>query len=365
MQYVHYYNIGRKRQIETVKREIEDNRNKLRFINGDYGTGKTHFLAIIRHWALENNYVSSHVRLSPRETPLHDLKSVYSRIIKDLIYHEQHDITPIQAILEFIFQAFKTWLNKDDRVKLKCDKFDLPLLFCDHCHKTGIIEGLYIKDFRKLDRSLQTAITTYRSARWGRNPNFKTADMVIRWIEGEQLYRRELNYLGVWDNLVKGDIFRGLSEISKLISLINKKGMIIMLDEAEGIEKLTPYQRPLAYENLQLLIEGVDNIYNIYFLYATTPTFFDDVGSYSGGNLIEVVRKTACTDLVPLSLSEIRRLVSSISDIYIASGTPIDAGLIKSITRKIIERYNKTSIRSMSVREIVTSLISELRENCT
>lgn len=365
VQYVHWYNVGRQQQVETVKGEIGSNRSKLRFVNGDYGSGKTHFLAIIRRWAIENGYVPTHVILSPRGASLYDLRSVYSRIVKNLVHHEQWDISPIQAILELIFQAFQTWLNEEGRrARRRCKISDLPLLYCAHCEETGTIEELYIKDFRKLGVALQTAITVYRTARWGWNPDFETADMVIRWLEGEQLYRRELNYLGVWDHLGNNDIFRGLIEISKLISLIGKKRMIIMLDEAEGIEKLTPYQRPLAYENLQLLINGAYKGDSIYFLYATTPTFFNDVESYSD-NLREVIKKTACTELVPLSLSDIERLASKICEIYIASlkgsKTTIAVELITSRVREVIERYNTDSIRSISVRKIVTDLISELQ----
>lgn len=363
LQYAHYYNVGRQQQTETVIKEITNNSNKLRFINGDYGTGKTHFLATIRHLAIEHDYAPSHVILSPRGTPLYDLKSVYSRILKNLVYYEQWDITPIQAVLEFIFQAFQDWLNKDNSAELMCEKSNLPLLYCRHCHETGKIEELYIKDFRKLGFSLQTAITIYRQTRWGWNPDFETADMVIRWIEGETLYRRELNYLGLWENLGEDDIFRGLNEITKLITLAGKKGMIVMLDEAEGIEKLTPYQKPIAYKNLQFFVGGAYKVNNIYFLYATTPTFFNDVESYSG-ELAKIVKRADCTDLLPLSFSEIRKLASRISEIYIdsleESNMPDKVKLIMSTAKKAIERYINNSASPVPVRKIITDLIREL-----
>lgn len=362
LQYVNCYNVGRQNQVRVVKREIEDKNSKLRFVNGDYGTGKTHFLATIRHWAIENNYMPSHVILSPRGTPLYDLRAVYSRIVKNLTHHEQWDISPMQAILEFIFLSFQTWLNKDYKgTDLRCEKSHLQILHCAHCKETGKIEELYIKNFKKLNPSLQKAITVYRSARWGSNPDFETADLVIRWIEGESFYRRELNYLGVWEDLNKGDIFKGLDEISKLITLIGKNGMIILLDEAEGIEKLTPYQRPQAYKNLQWLIEGVSKVDNIYFLYATTPAFYHDIVSYSG-NLAELIKTTPRTDLATLSSSELKKLAHSVVKIYITSlGGDIDIndeGLMK-----FIEQYSETSTELFSVRKFITDLINELQEH--
>lgn len=365
IQYAHYYTVGRKNQLDIVQNEIANNSSKIRFINGDYGTGKTHFIATIRHWAIKHNYVPSHVILSHRGTPLYDLRSVYSRILKNLVYHEQSDVTTIQAILEFIYQSFQDWVNKLDTAQQKiCEKSALAPLYCHHCHKTGKIEELYIKEFRKLNFPLQQAITIYRHARWGWNPDFETADMVIRWIEGEILYRKELNYLGVWENLGEDDILRGLNEVTKLITLVGKKGMVVMFDEAEGIEKLTPVQKPIAYQNLQFLIDGAYKVDNIYFLYANTPTFYNDVESYSE-NLKEIVRTTACTNLLPLSSNDIITLVSHIAEIFTSSlgesSTSANAHKIASTAKKAIEYYeNLYPDSSVSIRKIITDLIAEL-----
>jgi hypothetical protein len=363
VQYVQYYDVGRQQQKGTVEKEIETNSSKLRFVNGDYGTGKTHFLATIRHRAIENDYVPTHVVLSPRGTPLHDLAAVYSRIVKNLVVDEQDKISPMESVLEFLFEVFQNWLkNYVNGKRSRCEKCGIEQLYCHHCHSTGKIEELYIKDFRKLDVNLQIAIVVYRTARWGFNPDFQTADLVIRWLEGEPLYRRELNYLGIWENLSRGDILRGLNEIAKLISLVGKKRMIIMLDEAEGIENLMPYQRPIACENLQFLIEGVHEIENIYFLYATTPTFFNDVESYSR-DLKKIVRTTACTDLVPLTANEIQNLAFKIAEIYMASLEPLDDVPGEELIRKkLIECCTRDLKKGPSVRAIITDLISKFHK---
>ena len=281
--YSQFYDVGRRSQTETIKDEIVESSSKLRFINGDYGTGKTHFLSTIRAWAIQNEYSASHVILSPRGAPLHNLEAVYSRILKNLVFDDQDVSSPIEAVLEFVYHEFKNFLyeyTKHERPR--CEKFiSIDPLYCRHCNQIGNVEEMYIRDFRKLDTNLQIAIIVYRWARWGHNPDFEKADLVIRWLEGERLYRTQLNYLGLWDSVGRGDILRGVNEISKLVSLINKKGMIIMLDEAEGIESLMPYQRTIAYENLQFLIEGAKHNENLYFLYATTPTFYNDVSNHS------------------------------------------------------------------------------------
>lgn len=363
IRYVQCYDVGRQQQRDLVKKEIERNRSNLRFVNGDYGTGKTHYLATIRHWAIENDYVPSHVVLSPRGTPLNDLGVVYSRIIKNLVIDEEGVRSPMESVLEFVFEIFQTWIKKYLHGKgSRCEKWGIEQLYCHHCHTTGKIEELYIREFRRLNVNLQVAIIVYRTARWGFNPDFQTADLVVRWIEGEALYRRELNYLGVWDDLSRGDILRGLTEIAKLTSLVGKRGLIIMLDEAEGIESLTPYQRPKAYENLQFLIEGAKEIENLYFLYATTPTFFNDVESYSQ-ELANIVRKSACTDLASLTSQDIQRLSFNIAEIYLDSLEGLrDIAEREVIRRKLHGCCTNDLEKRLSVRNVITDLINKFQK---
>lgn len=365
--YAHYYNVGREQQVRTATEEIKENRGKLRFVKGDYGMGKTHFLVTIGHWAIKNGYIPSHVVLSPRGTPLHDLRTVYSRIIKEC--YGEENIPPIKAILEFFYKAFQRWLDKYyEGPGLKCEKYTIAdILECSHCYETSKIEKLYIPYFEKLPLSLQRVITEYRYARWGENPDFEKADMVIRWIEGESFGKRDLNYLGVWENLYRDDILISLKEISRLVSLIGKKGVVIMLDEAEDINELEPRQRLVACENLQLLIEGAYRVENIYFLYATTPTFFYTVNSYSP-NLKRSVENTPTTELIPLSLSEIKRLASMVSEIYVASlkesDITINKRLVNSTIQEEVARYDEiTDNAQKSARRFITSLISKLKRS--
>ena len=363
IRYSCYYDVGRQSQIETVKKEIKNNSSRLRFINGDYGTGKTHFLSTISHWAIQNNYAPSHVILSPRGTPLYDLEAVYSRIIKNLVIDDQEVSSPIEAVLEFVFKVFQGWVLKYiEKERQKCIKTGIDPLYCQHCNLNGNVEKMYIKNFRQLDTNLQIAIYIYRYARWGQHPDYETADMVIRWIEGEPLYRRELNYLGLWDNIGRGDILKGVNEIAKLISFVNKKGIIIMLDEAEGIENLTPYQKPIAYENLQTLIEGAKKVGNLYFLYATTPTFYNDAESCSN-DISNHIKNTACIDLAPLTYNDKIKLAKKITDIYIRSldksGNSIDK---KHLKAKAVEYIGNVSAeRLSSVRNLITGLIDVLK----
>lgn len=169
--------------------------------------------------------------------------------------------------------------------------------------------------------------------------------------------------MGLWETIVEEDVLKGLSEIAKLTSFIQKKGLIIMLDEAEGIEKLTPHQRQYAYENIQFLIENTGRINNAYFLYATTPTFFNDVETYSM-DLANIVSTAAHTDLAPLSNIEVKMLFSKVVDIYLASKGAMDNDSIRKTLQGRADLFLKTCSvnRSISIRDMITGLIRELHK---
>jgi hypothetical protein len=86
LEFAHIYNVNREEQIEQVCSEIEHRSGKprLKFVNAEYGQGKTQTLGMIRHWAVEHGYAASHVVLQSRGTSLSDLRSVYVAILRNL-----------------------------------------------------------------------------------------------------------------------------------------------------------------------------------------------------------------------------------------------------------------------------------------
>ena len=55
----------------------------MRFLNGDYGDGKTHFLPIIHHLAVQAGFAGSFVVLI-REAPMRKSGMVYREIVSKL-----------------------------------------------------------------------------------------------------------------------------------------------------------------------------------------------------------------------------------------------------------------------------------------
>ena len=73
--------------LENVrKRHLESNNNsgKIRFVNGSWGSGKTHFLRLLREQAFDVGYLVSSVELANDETPFDQFEKVFHGIIRQI-----------------------------------------------------------------------------------------------------------------------------------------------------------------------------------------------------------------------------------------------------------------------------------------
>ena len=67
-EYVAFFTVGRQNWLRFVEEDLDgfiaEGGGKVRFINGDYGDGKTHFMSVIRQLALQKQFASSFVVLT-------------------------------------------------------------------------------------------------------------------------------------------------------------------------------------------------------------------------------------------------------------------------------------------------------------
>ena len=82
--YVTFFTVGRENWLTLIDDDFEnyiaEGGAKVRFISGDYGDGKTHFMSVVRHLALRKRFAVSFVVLT-REVPLQKFEAVYREIV--------------------------------------------------------------------------------------------------------------------------------------------------------------------------------------------------------------------------------------------------------------------------------------------
>ncbi len=86
-EYVSFFTVGRQNWLKFVEEDLDffiaNGGGKVRFINGDYGDGKTQFMSIVQQLALQKNFASSFVVLT-RDVPIHKFEAVYQEIVLQL-----------------------------------------------------------------------------------------------------------------------------------------------------------------------------------------------------------------------------------------------------------------------------------------
>ena len=78
--------IGREDEIKEFKyllKKVDEGKAITKFINGEYGSGKSFFLKVIEEMAFEDNFVVSKVTLS-RDVPFNKIEVVYKNIVQNL-----------------------------------------------------------------------------------------------------------------------------------------------------------------------------------------------------------------------------------------------------------------------------------------
>lgn len=354
LEFAHLYNVNREKQISRVCCEIEHRavgRPRLKFINAEYGQGKTQTLGMIRHWAVDHGYAASHVVLQSRGTSLADLRSVYGSILRNL-WRPGHKHSAMMSVLEVLFARYREWRETVDARRLRCPLYLIPMLGCGHCFKEGNVERQYLPGYQHLSPMFRRAVSLYRRAADGRDPDKLTKEMIVRFLEDDLGYRQGLNFIGVWLPMSGPQILNGLQEISKIFGLCGLKGLVIALDEAEGIPNIGGTGVHKAYSNLATIIDAARRIQEIYFIYATTPTFFDDVRRHApsiAGEISDLTRM----DLYSLDRGDYESLALKVAQLMaIASNGDVDQ------TQIIRKGHELAQTAAGSVRNFLTSLFA-------
>ena len=124
----------------------------------------------------------------------------------------------------------------------------------------------------------------------------------------------EIRRLGLDFRLDSNNALQILSEMATAIRYIGFKGVCILFDEAEAIHSFArSSQRDRAYANLQQIIQQSRRFPHCYFLYATTPSFFD---SYGSEWFAQQLGMDTMLELEPLSIEERQAIGTKVAKVY-------------------------------------------------
>ncbi|MBM4092901.1 MAG: hypothetical protein FJ276_26360 [Planctomycetes bacterium] len=238
-----------------------------KWIEADYGNGKTQFLRCVQENAWQENYVTAFVELSQDECPLDRPDKIFGAVAR-AIQATPLDIPDVDrcrgldiALEQLIERRFPGVLT------------GMP----DDTLRDQVIEWLNgIKSLPVESTSLLTAAVRHIVALLeGDN---ETVEITRLYLRGEPLPAANLKRAGIFEKLDKSNGFRMLRTVCQLVQRSGlATGVVLLFDEARRtLSLMSTKAQKVACENLLSVINRCNSgeFPGTLFLYAVMPEFF-------------------------------------------------------------------------------------------
>ena len=248
------------RQLDYVAQSGGD----LKFIRGEYGSGKTFLVARALEIARTKGFVTSHVIISS-STPLYKIKGIYQQVCANLrTGGEEH---AIKTILD-------NWLFAIEERLLSVSGTGIEDATLEEATEREIETAL--SGISEMNSALAAALRTYYRA--NNAGDFQLAQAALGWIAGEpnigRDFKAKAGIKGEIDDTVAFIFLRGLVSI---IHGAGYSGIAIAVDEMETTQGLQRNQRERGYHTLVRIIDALDrgDMPRCFFLFTGTPAMYD------------------------------------------------------------------------------------------
>ncbi|HEY9641439.1 MAG TPA: ATP-binding protein [Coleofasciculaceae cyanobacterium] len=270
----HLIQVGRVEETKAVIRDLDrmaDGGSAIRFVIGEYGSGKTFFLSLVRSIALEKKLVTAHADLTP-DRRLHatggQARSLYAELMQNLATRSKPEGGALPSIIErFVTSAVSEGRDRavDPEIVIR-ERLD---------HLSEMIGGY---DFAEV-------IAAYWRGHDNGDETLKAN--AIRWLRGEFTTRTDARQaLGVRTIVDDANVYDQLKLFTQLVKLAGYAGFLICLDELVNLYKLANTQaRKSNYEQILHILNDClqGSAVGLGFIMGGTPDFLMDTrrGLYS------------------------------------------------------------------------------------
>lgn len=262
---VRFLNVGRERYFVEVQRMLEDIAGgggaSIRFLNADYGHGKTHFIGMVNALALDRNWVTSYIKLSEAEgVRLDKFERLYAGILRNCLCRaliQEHEQLYDPGDANGWPWILNNWIGR--HLKLEAGAGTDPNSVGARDRTLSALDLLLRK--ANVSGDFASAIRIYARAAFERasDEDRRLQESVIRWFSCEAV--PELKPHGVLAPITTKNAKQILRGVIALLKEFGYGGMAIFIDEAENVQNAQQYSKPqrrLAYQNLRELLDNVD-----------------------------------------------------------------------------------------------------------
>ena len=226
----HLIQVGRRDEIGAMVRDLErleDGGSAVRFLIGQYGSGKTFFLHLTRSLALSRGFVTVHADLTPTRR-IHSTGGHGRALFAELAHNMATRTSPEGGALAAVVERFVS------RAKRAADKRGVAaeVVIREHLqHFTDLVGGF---DFAEV-------VAAYWKGHETGDISLK--ESAIRWLRAEYSTRTDARRdLGVRQIIGDANVYDSLKLMSEFARAAGYKGLIVVLDEMVNLYKLPSTQ---------------------------------------------------------------------------------------------------------------------------
>lgn len=272
-----YINVGRKDEIKALLADLEniaEGGAAFRFIVGRYGSGKTFLLQLFRNLAMDREFVVADVDLSPQRRLVSSSDgglATYRELMNNLAIKARPDGGALPSLIERWISGVQAQVRQDTGLAPGEPDFEQAVeseIYTVIDGMEGMVHGF---DFARV-------LATY----WEGHCRFddERKDAALRWLRGEFTTKTEARQaLGVRVIISDDDWYDYLKLFAAFVSEINYQGLLILIDEAVNLYKIShTVSRNNNYEKLLTMfndtLQGKASHLGIFV--GGTPRFLED-----------------------------------------------------------------------------------------
>jgi P-loop Domain of unknown function (DUF2791) len=259
--------VGRDAEIAALDKDLDriaEGGASFRLIVGDYGSGKTFFLNLLRGAAMERQLVVAHADLNPGRR-LHasggEARSLYAELMKNLASRTKPEGGALTTLVEkfvttALGEARKAGRKPEDVIHEKLEALSELVMGYDFASVIAAYWHAYEKD----DDTLKAN--------------------AIRWLRGEFRAKTDARAaLGVREIIGDTALYDQIKLLARFARLAGYKGLLICLDELVNLYKLAnPQSRNSNYEQILRILNDLEQgiVEGLGFVLGGTPEFLTD-----------------------------------------------------------------------------------------
>jgi hypothetical protein len=343
--------------------EGQDGQGACKWVEANYGNGKTQFLRCTQEEAWNLNYVTAFVELSQDECPLDRPDRVYGAVARSL---QAKPLTPadvdrgrgidaaLQQLLDRKFQGVLSG-NLNDELRDQAIAWVETSLAATPVESTGF----------------RTAVVQFLQAKLKGDSH--KAQVAAVYLRGEPFATKELKEIDLYEKLDRTSGFRFLRSLCQLIQRSElAAGTVLLFDEARrSLSLMSSKAQKIACENLLTIINRCNSgeLPGTLFLYAVMPEFFTEFATAYPA-LQQRCGPATRIDLESLQglkeLDLLQMIGQKITEVFRTAFTedaPKDNALLKTNLRCVTEQaLRQTMVGSGTRRLLVSSWVRALQQ---